>query len=98
MNMQALMRQAQSLQKDMEKMQKEIESAEFEGESSIVKVKVNGTKKILSINIDKTAKLEQEDLEMLEDMILIAINNAFDKVDKLKDEKMAKFGNLPGMF
>ena len=98
MNMQALMRQAQSLQKDMEKIQKEIESTEFEGESSIVKVKANGDKKILSITIDKTAKLEQDDIEMLEDMIMIAINNTFEKVDKFKDEKLAKFGNVPGIF
>ncbi len=98
MNMQALMRQAQSLQKDMEKMQKEIEEAEFEGESSIVKVKATGNKKILSITIDKEAKLEQDDIEMLEDMIMIAINNTFEKIDKFKDEKLAKFGNVPGIF
>ena len=98
MNMQALMRQAQSLQKDMEKIQKEIEATEFEGESSIVKVKVNGSKEILSVNIDKTAKLEQDDLEMLEDMIMVAINNTFEKIDKYKDEKLSKFGNIPGIF
>lgn len=98
MNMQALMRQAQSLQKDMEKIQKEIEEKEFEGESSIVKVKATGNKKIQSITIDKTAKLEPEDIEMLEDMIMIAINNTFEKVDKFKEEKLAKFGNVPGLF
>ncbi len=98
MNMQALMRQAQSLQKDMEKTQKEIEAKEFEGESSIVKVKVNGNKEILSVTIDKTAQLEQDDIEMLEDMIMVAFNNAFEKVDKFKEEKLSKYGNIPGIF
>jgi DNA-binding YbaB/EbfC family protein len=98
MNMQALMRQAQSLQKDMEKMQKEIEEAEFEGESSIVKVKANGNKEILSVEIDKSASLEADDIEMLEDMIMVAINNTFKDIDDYREQKMSKFGNIPGLF
>ena len=98
MNMQALMRQAQNLQKDMLKIQEEIEKTEFEGENSLVKVKVNGKKEILSINIDKSANMDKEDIEMLEDMIMVAINNAFKKVDTKKKKKMPKFGNIPGIF
>ena len=98
MNMQALMKQAQSLQKDMEKIQKEIEETEFEGESSIVKVKANGNKEILSVEIDKSANLDPEDIEMLEDMIMVAINNTFSKIDEFKEKKMSKFGNIPGLF
>lgn len=98
MNMQALMKQAQNLQKDMIKIQEEIEKTEFEGENSLVKVKVNGKKEVLSINIDKKALVDPEDLEMLEDMIMVALNNAFKKVDSLREQKMSKFGNIPGMF
>lgn len=98
MNMQALMRQAQNLQKDMLKAQEEIEKKEFEGESSIVKVKANGKKEILSIEIDKEASLEKDDIEMLEDMITVAINNTFKKVDEYRDQKMSKFSNIPGLF
>lgn len=98
MNMQALMRQAQNLQKDMLKIQEEIEKTEFEGENSLVKVKVNGKKEVISVNIDKNSTLDAEDLEMLEDMIMVALNNAFKKVDALKEQKMSKFGNIPGMF
>lgn len=98
MNMQALMRQAQSLQKDMLKTQEEIAKKEFEGESSLVKVKVNGNKEILSINIDKDAKLEADDIEMLEDMLTVALNNTFKKVDDYREQKMSKFGNIPGLF
>ena len=98
MNMQALMRQAQTLQKDMLKVQKEIEEKEFEGESSIVKVKANGNKEILSIQIDKSASLEADDIEMLEDMIMVAINNTFKDIDDYREQKMSKFGNIPGLF
>ncbi len=98
MNMQALMRQAQNLQKDMLKVQKEIEEKEFEGESSIVKVKANGNKEILSVEIDKSASLEADDLEMLQDMIMIAINTTFKQIDEYREEKMSKFGNIPGLF
>ena len=98
MNMQALMRQAQSLQKDMMKVQDEIEKKEFEGESSLVKVKVNGKKEILSVEIDKSVTLEKDDIEMLEDMITVALNNTFKKVDDYREQKMSKFGNIPGLF
>ena len=98
MNMQALMRQDQTLQKDMLKVQKEIEEKEFEGESSIVKVKANGNKEILSISIDKSASLEADDIEMLEDMIMVAINNTFKDIDDYREQKMSKFGNIPGLF
>lgn len=98
MNMQALMRQAQNLQKDMLKVQEEIEKTTFDGESSLVKVKVNGKKEILSIEIDKKAKLDNDDIELLEDMLLVALNNTFKKVDDFKEQKMSKFGNIPGLF
>ena len=98
MNMQALMRQAQNLQKDMLKVQEEIANKEFEGESSIVKIKANGNKEILSVEIDKSASLESDDLEMLEDMIMVAINNTFKDIDEKKKKKMSKFGNIPGLF
>jgi len=98
MNMQALMRQAQNLQKDMLKVQKEIEEKEFEGESSLVKIKANGNKDILSVEIDKSNSLDAEDLEALEDMIMVAINNTFKKIDDYREQKMSKFGNIPGLF
>ena len=42
--------------------------------------------------------MDKDDIEMLEDMIMVAINNAFKKVDALREQKMSKFGNIPGMF
>ena len=99
MNIQALMKQAQSLQKDMQKQEEEIEKTTFEGESSLVKVKVNGRKEILSVEITNKENLEKDDLEILEDMIMVALNSAFNKVDQLREKKMSKYSNMmPGMF
>ena len=99
MNIQALMKQAQSMQKDMQKVEEEIENTEFEGESSLVKVKVNGRKEVLSITIDNKENLEKDDLEILEDMIMVALNNAFKKVDDLREKKMSKYTSMmPGLF
>ena len=99
MNMQAILRQAQNLQKDMMKEQEKINSTIFEGESSLVKVKINGKKEVLEVNIDKSGSMDEDDLEALQDMIMIAINDAMKKVDKMTNEKMGKFANgMPGLF
>ena len=99
MNIQAIMKQAQSLQKDMQKQEEEIEKTTFEGESALVKVKVNGKKDILSVEIQNKENIEKDDLEILEDMIMVAINNAFKKVDDLREKKMSKYSNMmPGLF
>jgi len=99
MNMQAILKQAQNLQKDMMKEQEKIHASIFEGVSSLVTVKVNGKKEVLEIIIDKSASLDSDDIEALEDMIMIAINDAMKKVDKMTEEKMGKFANgMPGLF
>ena len=98
MNIQALMKQAQSMQKDMLKIKDEIDSTKFEATSSLVKVVVNGKKEILSVEISKDESIEKDEIEMLEDMIMVALNDAFKQVDKMTEEKMGKFNNIPGLF
>lgn len=98
MNIQAMMKQAQKLQKDMMSAKKKIDSMEFVGESSLVKVTVKGTKEVVKVEIDKSNSLDADDLEMLEDMILVAVNEANKKVDDITDKEMGKFGNIPGLF
>lgn len=99
MNMQALMRQAQNLQKDMMKAKDEIEKREFVGESSLVKITMMGTRKVTKVEINKDNELSSEDLELLEDMILLAVNNANKQIDDFTAQKMGKFGNsMPGLF
>lgn len=97
MNIQALMKQAQSLQKDMMKVKDEIESTVFNGSNSFVSVKVNGKKEILEIKIDSD-NMDKEDIELLQDILMVAINNAFSEVDRVTEQKMSKFANVPGLF
>lgn len=99
MNMQALMKQAQNLQKEMMKSKEEIEKSEFVGESSLVKITMKGTREVISVEISKESDLSAEDLEMLQDMILLAVNDANKKIDEFTEKKMGKFGNsMPGLF
>lgn len=99
MNMQAMMRQAQKLQADMLKAKEEIDKTEFISENGFAKVKVNGKKEVLEILIQTDNNFELEDIEMLQDMIMIATNEAMKQVDKMTEEKMGKFGNgMPGLF
>lgn len=98
MNIQAMMKQAQSLQRDMMKVKEEIDNTEFVGENSLVKVTVKGTKEVVDVSINLNDGFDMDDVEMLQDMIMLAINDANKKVDEATENKMAKFGNIPGLF
>ena len=99
MNIQALMKQAQSLQKDMLKTKEEIDAMEFVAESSFVTVKVNGKKEVLKVTIKPDSDFEISDIEILEEMIQVAVNDAFKQVDKTTEKKMGKYANsMPGLF
>lgn len=98
MNMQAMLKQAQALQKDLMKVKDEIDNAEFVGESALVKVTLKGTRKAVKVEIKSDAGLEADDLEVLEDMIVVAINDANKKIDDMTEKKTGKFGNIPGLF
>ena len=98
MNMQSMINQAQKLQQEMVKVKEEIDKKIFPGKYSFIEVEVNGKKEIVQIKIDKSISLTQEDIEMLEDMIVVAINTAIKKVDLEIEEKMGKFNNIPGFF
>lgn len=97
MNMQAMMRQAQKLQNDMLKAKEEIDGMTFKGSNGVVTVLVNGKKEVLNIEI-KNDDFSGDDLEMIQDMLVIAINDAMKQVDKVTDEKMGKFASIPGLF
>ena len=98
MNMQAMLKQAQALQKDMLKVKEEIDSTEFVGESSFVKVTLKGTKEVVKVEIDCEDSLDKDDIEALQDMLVVAFNDATKKIDKVTEQKMGKFGNIPGLF
>ena len=92
MDMNALMRQAQAMQRQMMKAQRELEAKLFELDSAggAIHVSIYGSKKIESIKIDKDA-IDPEDIEMLEDMIKVAINESLDMIDKEIEKIQAKF-------
>lgn len=98
MNIQAMMKQAQAMQRDMMKIKDEVDNMEFTAESSFVKVTVKGTKEVVKVEINAADGLDSDDIEMLQDMIMIAINEANKKVDATLEKKMGKFGNIPGLF
>ena len=93
MNIQSLMNEAKKMQKDLLKTQEELNNTEYRGESSIVSVVVNGNKEVKSIKINMDENISHDDIEMLEDMIMIAINDAMKKVDSDKEKKMSKYGS-----
>jgi nucleoid-associated protein EbfC len=99
-NMQALMKQAQQMQKQMESAQKELESKEVEGSAGggMVTVVASGKKHLKSIKIDP--EVLSEDPDMLEDLLLAAVNQALQKVDELTQNTLGSLTGgmkIPGM-
>ena len=98
MNIQAMMKQAQKLQSDMMKAKDEIDKMEFSSTNGLVTVKINGKKEIIDVKIESDSDFSSDDLEMLQDMIVIATNDAMKQVDKITEEKMGRFSSIPGLF
>lgn len=98
MNMNALMQQAKRMQEQMTKAQEELENAEVVGKAGgeMVVVTMNGKKVIKSIKLDRTA-VDPDDVEMLEDLIIVAINDATQKAEELSKDKMGPMGGLGGL-
>ena len=98
MNMQAMMKQAQQLQQKMLKTQEDINNTEFVGKASLVTVVMMGNKELKSVKINSDS-MEKDDIEALEDMILIAINDAMNQINKVTEEKMGAYTKgIPGLF
>jgi len=97
-NMQAMLRQAQQMQQKLKEAQEELEEMEIEGSSGsgMVKVVVNGKKVLSSVTIDPKA-VDPDDIEMLEDLIIAAVNDAYDQADEEYERLMGPFNALGGM-
>ena len=99
MNMQSLMQQAQRMQKQLTEKKDQINKTEFTGKSELVEVVFNGNKNLVSIKINRNTSLMQEDLEILEDMIKIAVNDAMKKIDQEVENQLGTAaGPLSGLF
>lgn len=98
MNIQAMMKQAQQMQKDMLKAKQEIDEMVFETTKSFISLKMNGNKQIVEFNISQN-NLEKEDIEILEDLILVAVNETIKKIENETESKMGKYTKgMPGLF
>ena len=94
-NMQNLMRQAQKMQEDMEKTAELLDDWEIVGTAAgeAVVVYMNAKKIINGIELDESV-VDPTDVEMLEDLIMAAINDGYAKADKAYEEKMGKYGDM----
>ena len=98
MNIQAMMKQAQALQKNMMKEKEEIDNKIYSGKSSFVEVEVKGNKKIEKIKINKD-KIDEDEVELVEDLICVALNDAMKKIDEETNSKLGKYTKgMPGLF
>lgn len=96
-NMQGMMKQMQKLQKEMEKSQEYLNGLEFIGVASndLVQVKMNGKKEVLDVVL-KPEVVDPDDVDMLQDLLVAAINDALTKVNDKNNEVMGKYTkNLP---
>jgi len=98
-NMQGMMKKMQKMQKNMMEAQEALNAEQFEGVAGggMVKVTVSGQREVVSVNLDESV-VDPEDIEMLQDLIVIATNEALKKVEEKTNSTMGKFTqglNLP---
>jgi nucleoid-associated protein EbfC len=101
-NMQKMLKQMQKMQKEMQKAQEQLGEKTVDGTAGggMVTVIANGHKQILEVKI-KEEVVDPEDIEMLQDLVLAATNDALKKADELANEMMGQFTkglNIPGLF
>ncbi len=97
-----MMKQAKMVQKKMQEVQEELKKTQFEASAGggAVKVKVNGDQEVLEVKIN-SEMVDASDLEMVEDMVLVALNDAISQSKQEMQAKMAEITgglNIPGMF
>jgi DNA-binding YbaB/EbfC family protein len=100
--MKDLMKQAQKMQADMMKAQEELANTIVEGTAGggMVKVEMNGKNQVVSLKLDPEV-VDKDDVEMLEDLIIAAFNEAQEKISKTSENEMSKLTGgikIPGLF
>ena len=97
MNLNNLMKQAKQMQADVERSSEELAAKEFDSTAGggAVYVKVSGAKVVKEIKIEKDV-IDPEDQEMLQDLIITAVNDALRKVDEAQAQALGKY-NIPGL-
>ncbi|BBC61409.1 YbaB/EbfC family nucleoid-associated protein [Melissococcus plutonius] len=98
-NMQGMMKQVQKMQKEMAKAQEELNAKEFVGEATnaLVKTTFTGDRKLKDVSINKEV-VDPDDIEMLEDLVTMAVNDALEKIETETESTMGKYTKgLPGL-
>ncbi len=97
-NMQQLMRQAQKMQQQMLQLQEELDAREYEASAGggMVQVKINGKRELLELTI-KPEAVDPDDVEMLQDMVMAAVNEALRAGEDTREKEMAKVGGASGL-
>ncbi len=93
MNMQKIMQQAQQMQREITQKQEKINNELFEGKSEWVTVTINGKKEIKKLDITYSGNID-EDRDMLQDMVTIALNDAFNKVNEKTESELGKYSSM----
>lgn len=97
-----MIKKLQKMQRDMINAQKELEASTFYGSAGgkMVTVEFTGNRKMRSIKIDPEALETQDDIEMIEDTIIAAVNDCIKKIDEETESVMGQFtgGGVPGLF
>lgn len=93
MNMQKLMQQAQQMQRDITQKQEKINAELFEGSSEWVNITINGKKEIKKVDIKYEGNID-EDRDMLQDMIAIALNDAINKVNEKTEKELGQYSSM----
>lgn len=97
MNMNMIMQQAKKMQKDMENAKEEVSKMLFTSKQPLVEVTVNGDKVITNIKINEDISID--DIEILQDMIMLAVNDAISQANKTMEDKLGSFASgIPGIF
>ena len=101
-NMNQMMKQVKKMQEQMLKAQEELGEKVIDGSAGggVGTVQVNGHKKVISLNI-KPEVVDPDDIEMLQDLVLTAVNDALNKAEELANQDMGKFTGgmkIPGLF
>ena len=101
MDINKLLAQAQKMERELQKANEELEAALFEGSASngLVKITLKGNNEVVEVNIDENI-LNKEDKEMIQDLIMIAFNDAISKLESKRNEKLSQTTgglNIPGL-
>jgi DNA-binding protein YbaB len=98
MNMQQIMAQAERMKKDIMDKKNTLDGKDFQGKSDWVTIDLKGSRKIKKVEITNDDAFKIENKEILCDMILLAIKDGLEKIDKETEAVMGAYGNMGGLF